>query len=349
MKALKALGNKKAEVQDGLPIPALRPDYVTVKTMAVALNPTDWKHIGFVDDVCTIGCDFAGIVEEVGSAVSRPWKKGDRVFGFVHGGNVVHGEDGAFGEYLTAKGDLLMRIPDHMTFEDASTMGVGIITCGQGLYQQMGLPWPGTAESSRDGRQQILIYGGSSATGMHGIQFAKLSGFEVITTSSPRNFELLKSLGADYVFDYNSPSCAADIKKLTNDKLMYAWDTISAGISVQICAEALSSTGNPTYGSILVVTDFPRNDVRMTYSLGYTVVGEYFRFRAGREFAASAEDFEFGKKWVVFAEKLVAEGKIKPPRKDLRSGGLERIFDGLKDLQEGRVSGSKIVYRIGSE
>jgi hypothetical protein len=35
MKALKALGGQKAEIQDGLPIPTLRPDYVTVKVVAV--------------------------------------------------------------------------------------------------------------------------------------------------------------------------------------------------------------------------------------------------------------------------------------------------------------------------
>lgn len=137
----------------------------------LALNPTDWKHIGFVDSECTIGCDFAGVIEEVGSAVTKAWKKGDRVCGFVHGGNMVHGEDGAFGEYITGKGDIMIRIPDNMSFEDAATLGVGVVTCGQGLYQQMKLPQPGAGSANG---QPILIYGGSSATGMQGIQFAKL-------------------------------------------------------------------------------------------------------------------------------------------------------------------------------
>jgi len=63
-----------------------------------------------------------------------------------------------------------------------------------------------------------LIYGGSSASGVLGIQFAKLSGFEVLTTCSPSNFDYVKSLGADKVFDYNSPTCAADIRKYTDNK-----------------------------------------------------------------------------------------------------------------------------------
>jgi NADPH:quinone reductase-like Zn-dependent oxidoreductase len=136
-----------------------------------ALNPTDWKHIRFVDTSCTVGCDFAGIVEEVGSAVTKPWKKGDRVFGFVHGSNVVYPEDGAFGEFVTAKGDLLMKIPEDMNFEETATMGVGIMTCGLGLYQSLELPWP--AKPAKE-NFPILIYGGSSATGALGIQFAKL-------------------------------------------------------------------------------------------------------------------------------------------------------------------------------
>ena len=124
-----------------------------------------------MDRAATVGCDFAGVVEEVGSAVTRKWEKGDRIYGFVHGSNVVHPEDGAFGEFLTVKGDLAMKAVDDMSFEEAATLGVGIITCGQGLYQTMGLPWP--TQPTKE-KFPILIYGGSSATGALGIQFAKL-------------------------------------------------------------------------------------------------------------------------------------------------------------------------------
>ncbi|KAF2673102.1 GroES-like protein [Microthyrium microscopicum] len=347
MRVLKALTGGKSAIKDDVPTPTLRPDYVTVRTKAVALNPTDWKHINFVDTVCTIGCDFAGVIEEVGSAVTKPWKKGDRVFGFVHGGNVVHPEDGAFGEYVTAKGDLLMKIPDDLKFKEAAPLGVGIVTCGLGLYQSLELPWPN--EPAKE-KFPILIYGGSSATGVMGIQMAKLSGLEVIATCSPRNFDLLKSFGADHVFDYNSPTCAADIKKLTNNSLYYAWDTISEKNSPQICCDALSDQkqpdGNkPQYGSILPVKDFPRSDVEHKYILGYTVVGEEFRM-GPRKIEAKPQDFEFTKKFVQVAEKLVAEKKIRPHRSEVRDGGLDGIFGGLDDLKNGKVSGIKIVYKL---
>ena len=47
---------------------------------------------------CTLGCDYSGVVEEVGSKVTKNWAKGDRIAGFAHGGNAVEPEDGVFAE-----------------------------------------------------------------------------------------------------------------------------------------------------------------------------------------------------------------------------------------------------------
>jgi hypothetical protein len=72
-----------------LPLPKLRDDYVLVKVNAVGLNPTDWKHAegggGYSAAERRIGCDYAGVVEEIGPKVSKKWKQGDRIAGFVHG------------------------------------------------------------------------------------------------------------------------------------------------------------------------------------------------------------------------------------------------------------------------
>jgi NADPH:quinone reductase-like Zn-dependent oxidoreductase len=75
------------EVKSDVPLPRLRDDYILVKTKAVALNPTDWKAVeGRPDPGAISGCDYAGVVEEVGKNVTTPFKKGDRVAGMVHGG-----------------------------------------------------------------------------------------------------------------------------------------------------------------------------------------------------------------------------------------------------------------------
>ena len=73
-----------------VPIPRLRDEYILVKTVAVALNPTDWQTVDEKFKPGTtyslLGCDAAGIVVEVGSKVTKNFKKGDRITGFSHGG-----------------------------------------------------------------------------------------------------------------------------------------------------------------------------------------------------------------------------------------------------------------------
>jgi NADPH:quinone reductase-like Zn-dependent oxidoreductase len=58
-----------------------------------------------------------------------------------------------------------------MSFEEGSTLGVAITSCGQGLYQQLGLPLPNNPTSSP---LAVLIYGASTATGTIAVQLAKL-------------------------------------------------------------------------------------------------------------------------------------------------------------------------------
>lgn len=348
MRAVKSQEGHTAAVVDA-PIPRLRSDYILVKTKAVALNPADWKHIdSLAHPGTTLGCDIAGVVEEVGGEVTKNFKKGDRVAGFVHGGNNFEPEDGAFGEWAVIKGDIAMHIPDSMSFEEAATLPVAIITCGQGLYQTMGLPWP---DKPLKEKRSILIYGGSAGVGMAAIQYAKLSGFEVITTCSPKNYDLVKLLGASKAYNYKSPSCADDIRRDTNNKLFYAFDCISEGTSPSICASALSTENTPegeppAYGAILVVQDFPRQDVKQTFSLGYTATGEAFAFRGGVEFKKNPADFEFAKRWNAFNETLLVQKKIKPHQLSLRDGGIEKVLNGVDYVRMGKVSGEKVVYTI---
>lgn len=136
------------------------------------MNPTDWKHIDYINTKGALnGADFAGVVVEVGTGYDKDWGVGDRIAGFAHGGNKLELEDGAFAERIAARADIAIRIPDQMSFEDASTLGVSTITVGQGLFQLMGLNWPTEPATNRE---FILIYGGSTSTGTLGVQFLKL-------------------------------------------------------------------------------------------------------------------------------------------------------------------------------
>lgn len=171
MRAVKILGPGDAKVVADAPEPTHAPsDNIIVKVIAVALNPTDWRSLAY-GTPSTSGMDFSGIIVEVGPDVTNGLKKGDSVFGIVHGSNPLHPENGAFSEYVMTRQGLLLRIPDGQSFEEAASGGVGLVTVGQGLYQEMGLPWPNAPLKEK---QPILIWGGSSATGALGIQFAKL-------------------------------------------------------------------------------------------------------------------------------------------------------------------------------
>jgi len=70
-------------------LPKVRDDWVLVRIKAVAINPTDWKHVayGAADVGCRVGCDYSGIVEQVGKNVTN-FSKGDRITGWIHGGYV---------------------------------------------------------------------------------------------------------------------------------------------------------------------------------------------------------------------------------------------------------------------
>lgn len=337
-KALVATGERSARLVSDWPIPALRPDYILVKTVAVALNPTDWKHMdGLAAPGALIGCDYAGTVEEVGKEVRKPFRKGDRVYGIAHGGNAVHLEDGAFAEYITVKGDIQAKLPNNLGFQEAATFGVGITTVGQSLYQSLKLALP-----TDPVRQPVpvLIYGGSTATGTLAIQFAKLSGYTVLTTCSPRMFDLARSRGADAVFDYTLPGSATAIREYSKNNLQLVLDTIATDASARYCGEAISSEG----GVYTALSDasIPRDNVSNRWTLAYTALGEAFMF-GPIPFPAKPENGEFIERFWSMAEGLVAEGKVQPHPPRIWPGGLKGALDGLKLMREGRVSGEKLV------
>ncbi|KAJ5085002.1 Polyketide synthase enoylreductase [Penicillium argentinense] len=332
---------KTSELVTDRAIPALRDDYILVKNVAVGLNPTDWKHVAYLSPPgVLVGCDYAGVVEAVGNEVQKPFKKGDRVCGFAHGCNTVQPEDGTFAEYIVAKGDLQMKIPDSLSFQEAATLGVGINTVGQGLYQSLKLALP--TEPIKEATP-ILIYGGSTATGTLAIQFAKISGYTVITTCSPHNFDLVRSLGADAVFDYKDAQAPAEIRKYTKDNLKLVFDCISLESSAAFCDQAISTTGGE-YSALLNVK-IERANVNDRFTLAYTIIGEAFKF-GDVPFPAKPEDRAHGEKFIAIAEQLLAQGKIKVHPPKVGPDGLKGVLNGLELLKTDKVSGEKLVYNL---
>jgi NADPH:quinone reductase-like Zn-dependent oxidoreductase len=249
-------------------------------------------------------------------------------------------EDGTFAEFILVKGDLQIRVPDRLTFEEAATLGVGITSVGQGLYQTLMLAMPTTTSSTPI---PILIYGGFTASGVLGIQFAKLSGYLPITTCFPHNFEMVKQLGAFAAFDHRDPASAKKVKEYTKDSLTLVWDTISSEGSAQFCADVMSLKGG-RYAALLQV-NCPRQDIGVTSTLAYTVFGETIMDGATMV-PGRVKDFEFAKMWWRLCEDPLRDGKVVPHRVRLGRGGLGGVLDGLQLLRKGKISGEKLVYRV---
>ncbi|KAK4936194.1 hypothetical protein LTR10_022895 [Elasticomyces elasticus] len=336
----------KAVVVHDWPRPQVRDHFVLVKVAAVALNPTDWKHLDYslVADGCLIGCDFAGTVVEVGKGVEKDLSTGDRVAGVAHGGNSVQPEDGAFAEYIVARGDILIKLPNTLSFEEAATLPLGVATVMQGLYQKglkLRLPDEPTTK-----KPFVLIYGGATATGALGIQYARMSGYTVVTTCSPQNFEYVKFLGASDAFNYKDAGVGARIREFTKDGLKLAWDIIADEDSAKVCAAALSSDSTDCRYASFLSQRCPREDVVSVGTNMYTVWGEYFK-SGSLEHPANQADLEWAKRFMELTEKILAAGGLKAHKVAIKSGGLHGVLQGLDDMKRNKVSAEKLVYRVG--
>lgn len=171
MRAIRTEEGHKAAVVDH-PIPELRPTYMLLKVYAVGINPIDYKLIDVVGPADrTVGCEVAGEVVEIGSDVTAPFKKGDRVTAITHGVHSDEIDNGCFAEYAVVKGDIAIKIPDWLGWEEASVLPMGAITAGMGLYQQLGLAWP---DALPNRKTSILIYGASSGMGLYAVKMATL-------------------------------------------------------------------------------------------------------------------------------------------------------------------------------
>jgi NADPH:quinone reductase-like Zn-dependent oxidoreductase len=82
----------------------------------------------------------------------------------------------------------------------------------------------------------------SASVGQYAIQIAAIFGFKIVTTCSPHSFDLVRSLGASHVFDYNDSDVVKSIKD-TAPGLRYVFDTIGNKMSSTTASQAIDETG----------------------------------------------------------------------------------------------------------
>ena len=175
MRAIQLVSLGHADIVD-IPEPQLTPDSILVRPHYVANNPCDWLTAdieGMFDQGQIVGTDFSGVVEKIGSQVETTLRLGEKVCGVVAAGVGCDVTRGCFAELTPAHGDFCFPIPKNISEAQAATLGVGVSTIAVSFYQDMGLPLPDEDPGFGKGKP-FLIYGGSTATGLMAIQFAKL-------------------------------------------------------------------------------------------------------------------------------------------------------------------------------
>jgi NADPH:quinone reductase-like Zn-dependent oxidoreductase len=192
---------------------------------------------------------------------------------------------GAFAEYLVTYADFVVHVPDNWSFEDAAQLGIAPFTALMALYDLLDFPESHLHESvpqtSTGTSIPILISGGASSVGLYAIQLAKLSGLYVIATASERNFDLVRSFGADIVVNYrDSASAVKQIREAASaagsGPIEHALDCVSTGTSFEIVAASLDGKGtiaNLTLGNYPLV-----EEVKVTSGIIFDYFGKV-RFR----------------------------------------------------------------------
>ncbi len=292
---------------------------VLVKVRAASLNAVDWRIMRaspFLIRPMTggilkprypiLGADVAGVVEAVGSGVTR-FKPGDEVFG-----DLSTCERGALAEYVCAREDVLALKPPRATFEQAAAVPLAAMTALQALRDE-GEVGPG---------KKVLIYGASGGVGTFAVQIAKALGAEVTAVCSTAKMDMVRELGADHVIDYTKEDFVRDGQQY--DVIL----AVNGSRSIFDYRRALRP------GGIYVMAGGTMGQIFTAMLLGpllSRVGSRKFRTRTGEP---TAEDM------AVIAE-MMDSGKIVPVIE--RRYPLSEAAEALRYLEQGHARGKIVI------
>ena len=297
---------------------------VLIKVYASSVNAYDWHMLradpfivrlmggGLIKPkIQILGADVAGRVEAVGRNVKQ-FKPGDGVFG-----DLTSSGCGGFAEYVCAREDAIVPMPQSATFEESAAVPLAAMTALQALRNN------GHIQQG----QQVLIEGASGGVGTFAVQIAKAFDTEVTAVCSTRNVELAHSLGADHVIDYTKEDFARserrfdlifaangyhslfEYKRALKDNGTFVMSGGSGPLSLQtvLFGRLISATGNKKMGMMLT---------------------------------------HLNKQDLIFLKDLVDAGKIKPVID--RTYKLSDVPDAIRYLEEGHARG-KVVIEVESD
>ena len=250
-----------------------------------------------------LGCEFAGIIEDIGKHVTT-FRKGDKVFGFNDK------TCGGHGEYLTiAETDALTTMPDNLIFSEAAALTEGA------HYALVNI----RAAKVEPG-QNVLVYGATGAIGSSAVQLLKHFGTKVTAVCNTKNVQLVKSLGADIVIDYQTQDFTQ-----TANKFQFILDAVGKSSFGQ-CKPLLTEKG------IYISTELGKNAENIYFALTTPILG-------GKKVLFPIPTIN--KKDVIFLKELVEKREYKPLID--RQYKLDQIVEAYKYVESGQKIGNVVL------
>jgi NADPH:quinone reductase-like Zn-dependent oxidoreductase len=268
-----------------------------------------------------LGHDVAGIIKKVGSKVSQ-FKVGDEVFA-----RPADFKIGTFAEYIAISENDIALKPKNVSMEEAATFPLVALTVWQAFVEKANL---------KKG-QKVFIQAGSGGVGTIAIQLAKHLGATIATTTSPDNFDLVKSLGADIVIDYKTQDFETILKNY--DFVLNSQDGKTLEKSLRILrsgGKVVSISGPPD-------TDFAK-EIGLSWFMKTAI---FFLSRKAKKQAKKLNvDYSFlfmqaNGKQLSEIGKLIEAGVIRPIIDKVFS--FEQTNEAMSYVASGRAKGKVIV------
>ncbi|UHG94096.1 NADP-dependent oxidoreductase [Spirosoma oryzicola] len=301
------------------PIPAT--DEILVRVYATSVNPADYiiRQGGnevlrsFLKLPLGLGLDVAGVVELIGSAITR-FKVGDKVYGVPN-----FPGDGSYAEYIAAKASQFWLMPQNISFNEAGALPSCALIAWNGIVD-LGNVSPG---------KRVLIHGAAGGVGNLAVQFAKAKGGYVIGTASAHNVEFLTELGADEVIDYRNQQF---------EELLHDIDVVFNASPVRDESVRIKSVEVMKAGSIFVCThlDEPFSDDFLTALVQKNATATLVGQGSVTTYTSSLDG----------VTQLIEEGKVKAVVSQVYP--LEEVAQAHRQSETKHVRG-KIVLQIRNE
>lgn len=222
------------------PVPAAGEVLVRIEAAGVNLLDSkirsgEFKLILPYELPLVLGNDLAGVVVALGPGQHR-FRVGDAVFARPDKASI-----GAFAELIAINESDLALTPPSITMEEAASLPLVGLTAWQALVERADVQ-PG---------QRVFIQAGSGGVGTIAIQLAKHLGATVATTTSKKNTELVKRLGADIVIDYTTQDFEAVLDGF--DVVLHSQDNATLDRSLRVLKRggrlvSISGPPDPAFG-----------------------------------------------------------------------------------------------------